>query len=1040
MKEVSNKIHFPNLEKDILAFWKSQKIFEKSIAQRSPDCEFVFYDGPPFATGTPHYGHLLAGTIKDVIPRYKTMRGYRVERRFGWDCHGLPVEFEVEQALQLEGRPDIFKLGVGQFNEACRKIVLRYTQEWRTTVDRMARWVDFDNDYKTMDLPYMESVWWVLKQLWDKNLIYEGRKVLPYSWRLSTPLSNFEANLNYQDTQDPSVTFKFPATDEENTFYLGWTTTPWTIPSNLACCVAPNGDYVKIQEKGTGEKFYLAKNRLVAYWPAQDYEILAEMKGEALKGRTYHPLFDFAQGRIDSRHAWQLVVDDYVSDASGTGIVHQAPAFGEDDLRIGLREGLDVFDPVDDDGNFKSYMGFLAGLNIKEADKPIIRHLKEKQRIFKQETLEHSYPFCWRTDTPLIYKAISTWFVNVEAIKEQMVANNRTIHWVPSHIQQGRFGKWLENARDWAISRNRFWGTPLPIWKSEEGDCLCFGSVAELEAAVGQKVEDLHKHFVDDLVVERHGKRYRRIPEVLDCWFESGSMPYGQQHYPFENKHRFEANFPADFICEGLDQTRGWFYSLMVVGTALSNKPTFHNCIVNGLVLAEDGKKMSKRLKNYPDPLDMLDQYGADSIRLYMLHSPAVRGDDLRFSQKGLVNTTRSTLLPLWNALAFLTTYAQIDGWEPTPEALHVAPSHPLDRWILSKLQSLIVQVRTHMDDYDLNKSVAPFVGFIDLLTNWYIRRSRRRFWKAEQGADKQAAYAVLYQVLLELSKIIAPFVPFIAEGIYRTLAHPSQPESVHLTNFPEPNETSRDLALEKQMELVLAAVSLGRALRTKHQLKIRQPLAKIFLVTRDPEAKAILKDMEDLITDELNIKTVQIAENEEDLVTYSAKANFKLLGSKLGAKMKPVAQAIAQLDPASLVQLRDGQGLSLQVAGETVALQAEDVLLQRHEKQGLLVLTENNLTVALDTELTEALKQEGLAREFVNKVQNMRKAQNLEVMQQIHVRFQTTKTVEEALMGFDPFIKTETLAKTVEAAPAGAEAVQWDINGESCWIELELV
>lgn len=966
------------------------------------------------------------------------MRGYRVERRFGWDCHGLPVEFEVEQALQLDGRPDIIKFGIGNYNEECRKIVLRYTREWRETVDRMARWVDFDNDYKTMDRTYMESVWWVLKQLWDNNLIYEGRKVVPYSWRLSTPLSNFEANLNYQDTQDPSITFKCQAADEENSFYLAWTTTPWTLPANLALCVGPDMVYAKIKVHASNETYILAKSRITGYFEEGYYQILSEFKGSELLGKSYQPLFDFAKEQVDTSNTWRVLVDDYVSDESGTGIVHQAPAFGEDDLRIGLREGLPVFDPVDDDGNFKAYTGFLAGLNLKEADKLIIRRLKEENNILKHETIQHSYPFCWRTDTPLIYKAISTWFVKVEAFKEQMVHNNQTIHWVPGHIRDGRFGKWLENARDWAISRNRFWGTPLPIWKSEEGEFLCLGSVAELEEAVGQKVEDLHRHFVDDLVIERNGKTYKRIPEVLDCWFESGSMPYGQEHYPFENKERFDANFPADFICEGLDQTRGWFYSLVVVGTALYNKPTFHNVIVNGMVLAEDGKKMSKRLKNYPDPTKMLDNYGADAIRLYMLNSPAVRGDDLRFSEKGLIDTIRSLLLPLWNALAFLTTYAKIDQWEPNTDIANLAPSNPLDRWILSKLQELIEKVGTSMDQYDLNKSVAPFVGFIDLLTNWYIRRSRRRFWKAEQGRDKQEAYAVLYQVLLEFSKVIAPFIPFIAEGIYQALRDEDREESVHLDSFPEVQEKYRDVSLERKMDLILSTVSMGRSLRSKHQLKIRQPLAKIFLITRDPDAKNILTDMEDLITDELNIKKVIVADNEEELISYSAKANFKVLGPKLGKKMKQTAQEISRLALDSLLQLRDGQGITLLVDGEALSLDPNDILIQRHEKEGLLVLTENNLTVALDTELTKELVQEGFAREFVNKIQNMRKEQAFAVMDRIQVRYQTTEPLQNAIGQFDHLIKAETLASLLEAAPTGEQALQWDINGEACSIEVE--
>ena len=733
MQEISNKIHFPELEKEILQFWRDEQIFQKSIDQRPEDRPFIFYDGPPFATGLPHYGHLLAGTIKDVIPRYKTMRNFRVERRFGWDTHGLPVEYEVEQDLKLNGAEEIREFGVGKFNEACRSIVLRYTVEWEETVDRMARWVDFENDYKTMDRDFMESVWWVFKQLWDKGLIYEGVKVVPYSWRVATPLSNFEANLNYKDTQDPSVTLRFRMLDAENTYALAWTTTPWTLPSNMALCAGPGLEYVRLLHKETGDRYHLVASRVETYFEEGSYEIEERMKGTALKGRPYEPLFDFAKKRKPSDNAWKIYNDEYVSDESGTGLVHLA-CFGEDDVRIFNREGIPIFDPVDEEGNFMQNMEFIAGLNVMEANRPISQKLKEKGLMFRQETVEHSYPFCWRTDTPLIYKPISTWFVKVESFRDRMVEHNRKVHWVPGHIRDGRFGKWLENARDWAISRNRFWGTPLPIWKSEDGDTLCFGSVEELENASGTKVPDLHKQHVDQLVIEHQGKTYRRVTEVLDCWFESGSMPYGQQHYPFENKEVFEANFPANFICEGLDQTRGWFYTLVVIAQALFDKPAFHNCVVNGLILAEDGKKMSKRLKNYPDPTQMLDRYGADAIRLYMLNSPAVRGEDLRFSEKGLVETTRTLLLPLWNALAFLTTYARIDGWEPTSENLELPRNNPLDRWILSKLAGLIDEVRNQMDLYDLNRSVAPFVGFIDLLTNWYIRRSRRRFWKAGQG------------------------------------------------------------------------------------------------------------------------------------------------------------------------------------------------------------------------------------------------------------------------------------------------------------------
>ena len=1037
MQEISNKIHFPELEKEILQFWRDEQIFQKSIDQRPEDRPFIFYDGPPFATGLPHYGHLLAGTIKDVIPRYKTMRNFRVERRFGWDTHGLPVEYEVEQDLKLNGAEEIREYGVGKFNEACRSIVLRYTAEWEETVDRMARWVDFENDYKTMDRDFMESVWWVFKQLWDKGLIYEGVKVVPYSWRVATPLSNFEANLNYKDTQDPSVTLRFRMLDAENTYALAWTTTPWTLPSNMALCAGPDLEYVRLLHKETGDRYHLVASRVETYFEEGSYEIEERMKGTALKGRPYEPLFDFAKKRKPSDNAWKIYNDEYVSDESGTGLVHLA-CFGEDDVRIFNREGIPIFDPVDEEGNFMQDMEFIAGLNVMEANRPISQKLKEKGLMFRQETVEHSYPFCWRTDTPLIYKPISTWFVKVESFRDRMVEHNRKVHWVPGHIRDGRFGKWLENARDWAISRNRFWGTPLPIWKSEDGDTLCFGSVEELENASGTKVPDLHKQHVDQLVIEHQGKTYRRVTEVLDCWFESGSMPYGQQHYPFENKEVFEANFPANFICEGLDQTRGWFYTLVVIAQALFDKPAFHNCVVNGLILAEDGKKMSKRLKNYPDPTQMLDQYGADAIRLYMLNSPAVRGEDLRFSEKGLVETTRTLLLPLWNALAFLTTYARIDGWEPTSENLELPRNNPLDRWILSKLAGLIDEVRNQMDLYDLNRSVAPFVGFIDLLTNWYIRRSRRRFWKAGQGSDKLEAYATLFQVLRNLSRVIAPFVPFIADGIHRALKQPGDPESVHLCLFPEKEaQMNRDSDLEQRMELVLSAVTMGRALRAKHQLKIRQPLRKITLITATPEAQRILEDLGELITDELNVKSVEISRDEKDLVELSAKANFKLLGRRMGKKMKSVSQAIAAMSPAQIRDYLQQGSIELMVDEESTRFENEEILVQRNQKEGLLVETDNLLTVALDTEINEELMQEGLAREFVNKVQNMRKEKNLDVMDRIVTRYRGSKVLESSLETHSDFIRTETLTNVLSSESV-LEGEDWDLNGEACRISIE--
>ena len=1035
MKEVSNALGFSKLEEGILNFWRKENIFRKSIEERSTKKLFSFYDGPPFATGLPHYGHLLAGTIKDVIPRYKTMQGYRVERRFGWDTHGLPVEYEVEQTLKLNGRQEIEKFGEYNFNEECRAIVLRYTKEWRETVERMARWVDFENDYKTMDIDFMESVWWVFKRLWEKDLIYEGVKVVPYSWRVSTPLSNFEANLNYKDIQDPSVTLRFKINGVDNLYFLAWTTTPWTLPSNMALCVGPNLKYCKIKDQKSENYYILAKSRVDSYFKHGNYKIIDEILGKDLKGITYEPLFDFARKHVDTTNTWAVQADSYVSDESGTGIVHLA-CFGEDDVKIFQREGIPIFDPVDEEGNFQNYMGFISGINIKDSEKLIIQHLKKEQKMFLHETVNHSYPFCWRTDTPLIYKPISTWFVNVEKIKDRIVSHNKNVHWVPNHIRDGRFGKWLENARDWAISRNRFWGTPIPVWKSDDGDILCIGSVDELENISGGKIMDLHKHFVDKIFIEKDGTKYKRVPEVLDCWFESGSMPYAQEHYPFENKELFESNFPADFICEGLDQTRGWFYTLAVLGSALFDTPAFKNCVVNGLILAEDGKKMSKRLKNYPDPKEMLDKYGADAIRLYMLNSPAVRGEDLRFSEKGLIETTRQQLLPLWNALSFLTTYAKIDGWEPTPENLSVEKNNPMDLWIISRLQKLTEEVKKEMDEYDLNRSVAPFVGFIDLLTNWYIRRSRRRFWKAGRGIDKLAAYATLYNVLMEFSKIVAPFIPYIADGIFMSLRKETDHKSVHLAFFPEVDQNFRNIELENQMDIVLSTVSMGRALRAKHQLKIRQPLPRIFLVTRDSKAKIVLEKLADLITEELNIKEILITPDEEELVNLSAKANFQTLGKKLGKKMKLAAKDISNLSQEDIRKIQKGINISLNIDGDVMEFTPEDVLLQREEKEGILVETDNRLTVALDTELNEDLIQEGLAREFVNKVQNMRKEMDLDVMDRIIIKFQGSEKVNKALQNFSDFVCIETLSNKLESENS-LGSTEWNLNGENCRIKL---
>ena len=1039
-ESVSNKINFPELEADILKFWKEHDTFKKSLDLRRNSPEFVFYDGPPFATGLPHYGHLLAGTIKDIVPRYQTMRGHYVDRRFGWDCHGLPVEYEMEQELKISGKRDIEKLGVDVFNEKCRSIVLRYTHEWRQIVTRMGRWVDFDNDYKTMDKEYMESIWWVFKSLWDKDLIYEGSKILPYCPRCATPLSNFETNQGYEEVQDPAITVRFALEDRPRTYILAWTTTPWTLPSNLALAVGPTIRYVKVRD---GEDiYYLAKDRLSVYYKKPDQiQILEEVEGSKLVGLRYEPLFSFFADQQKKSNAFRVCAAEFVSTEDGTGIVHIAPGFGEDDYRLGQAEGLPAICPVDEEGRFTNAVPDYFGREVKEADADIMRRLKEEGKLVHRSTIQHSYPHCWRCDKPLIYKAISTWFVRVEKIREKIMASNQQTFWVPDHLRDGRFGKWLEGARDWAISRNRYWGAPLPIWRNKEGEILCAGSVAELENLSGKKVDDLHKHFVDKIEIpsRKGGSPLKRIPEVLDCWFESGSMPYAQSHYPFENKKRFEDHFPADFIAEGLDQTRGWFYTLMVLSTALFDKPAFKNVIVNGLVLAEDGRKMSKRLKNYPDPVAMLDLYGADALRLYMIYSPVVRAENLCFSEEGVKNALRHLLIPLWNAYSFFVTYAKIDHWSPKSTVQSSASAHLLDRWIHSSLERLTQEVVKAMDGYDLQQAIRPFVRFIEDLTNWYIRRSRRRFWKSTDDEDKAQAYATLYEVLLRLSKIAAPFIPFVSEAIYRNLRTPEMPESVHLCDFPISNSQQRNSEIEAQMDDVMTAVGLGRQLRADHNLKVRQPLSGIHVVCRDPGRLDRIKALADVISDELNVKNVWFDVQESELALFSGKPNFSRLGPRLGPLVKKAAAAIQKLDAESLSRLLDGKIISVTFDGQSLELSPDDVIVDRKPKEGLVVASQNELVVALETDLTQELIREGLAREFVNKVQSMRKTADLDVTQRIRVAYSGSDSVQEAVEEYKDYIAAETLClESVYSKDLPVETSSWDLNGHPCLIRID--
>ncbi|MCL1815683.1 MAG: isoleucine--tRNA ligase [Treponema sp.] len=1076
---VDPKVSFPKLEEEILAFWEEEKIFQQSVSRREGNPDFVFYDGPPFATGLPHFGHFVPSTIKDIIPRYKTMKGFHVERRFGWDCHGLPVETLIEKELGLDSKSDIERYGVAKFNEACRASVLRYVKEWRTVITRLGRWVDFDNDYKTMEAPYMETIWHVLASLWEKDLLYEGHYILPYCPRCATVLSNHELNLGgYKDVHDPAITVRFRITGAVPgssaarnveaadlaqgaggaAYLLAWTTTPWTLPSNLALVLGPDISYVMIQDGA--DRYILAESRLNGYYNSETgYRIIWHKKGEELLGINYEPLFPYFAYAAENG-AFRTYPGDYVTTEDGTGIVHTAPGFGEDDERVLRGTGIPMVCPVDAECRFTGEVADYQGLFVKDADRGIIERLKTEGKLVKRDQILHAYPHCWRCGSPLVYRAVVSWFVSVEKIKAAMLKANSEIHWVPEHIKGGRFGKWLEGARDWAISRNRYWGNPLPIWRCDDcGKTICIGSREELKALSGKTPEDLHKHFVDEITIpcvkspdNREGVEkavpcrgiMKRIPEVLDCWFESGAMPYGQNHYPFENKQFFEDHFPADFISEGLDQTRGWFYTLHVLAAALFKRPAFNNCIVSGLVLASDGKKMSKSLKNYTDPMEVVNSFGADALRLFLIHSAVVKAEDLRYSDEGVREVMKSIIIPLWSAYSFLVTYANIDKVEI--QGAPDSPSNPLDRWILSEAENLKEKTGEALEAYDLSRAVNPILEFIDKLNNWYIRRSRRRFWKstaAEDSSsntggividnDKADAYGSLFEALKTLITAAAPFMPFTTDAIWQNLRLESDPPSVHLADYPEPRENRRDRNLEFKMAAVLHAVSMGRALRSQYSLKIRQPLKTVELVTRNPEEKKALLEMEDSIREELNVKNVVFRENEEDLVEYEAKANFRVLGKELGKDMKAAAERIAALNQTEIQGLLEGAALSIDLdTGRSVEITSDKLDIRRIEKAKLRVLNEGTLTVALDTEITEELSQEGDVRDLVRGVQNARKEAGLEVTDRIVLCIFGSSRLRQAWEAFADYVADETLASAVEWGET-KNMIQFD-SGETTW------
>lgn len=1015
-REVSPKQSFPKLEEDVLHFWNEKRIFERSVNERPEEDSYTFYDGPPFATGLPHYGHILTSIIKDVVPRYQTMKGKRVERRFGWDCHGLPIENIIEKKLDLGNRQAIEAFGVDKFNEECRSVVLQYTKEWEETITRIGRWVDFENDFKTMDPSYMESLWWVFQQLWEKGLIYEGHKSLPYCYRCATPLSNFEAGLDdsYRMKQDPSVTVQFTVKDQEHTTILAWTTTPWTLPGNMALAVSPDLVYVKISD---GEQYIvLAKERFDAYAKdLSDFTVVEEFTGSHMENWRYEPLFPYYADKV-KEGAFQVVLADFVTATDGTGVVHIAPGFGEDDHELAMAKHIPVVVHVDDTGAIVDEATDFAGMNVHDANHAVIDWLKSHRSLLKHETIDHNYPHCWRCDTPLIYRAISTWFVRVTDVKQRLLDANARITWVPEYVGKGIFHNWLEGARDWAISRSRYWGTPLPVWRCD--DChatTVVGSIADLEKRTGTVVKDLHKHFVDELtfpcdVCDNAEARQRRVPEVLDCWFESGSMPYAQLHYPFENAEQFERSFPADFITEYVGQTRGWFYTLTILAAALYDKPSFLNAVVHGIVLAEDGRKMSKRLQNYPDPTEVLNKYGADALRLYVMSSAVVKGDDLRFSERDLSEMQRRVLLTLWNTYSFFVTYANVDGWEP-PVSLDDGwkPTHILDRWILSELQVVVRELDTHFTSNDLLRAARVLPKFVDDLSNWYVRRSRRRFWKSDSDVDKNDAYRTLWQTLVVLSRAVAPLIPFMAEEMYRNLTATveSAKDSVHLDDFPTVMAEWHDVALSDQMADIRRAVLLGRQARDAAQIKVRQPLAGLrlsgFATTFTDDDLAIIKD-------ELNVESVVVVDSLDDVVQRTVLPVFSVLGPRVGANMGAIQKALANGDFTE----QDDHSL---VVGDEVVKTGEYEVRYESSDERWSVAGHHGAVVALDTEISDELRLWGVVRDILRVAQELRKEAELSVSDHIVVGIVVEQPDVRTLLEGDAhaLVMKELLADRVE-------------------------
>ncbi len=1033
--KVSTDLSSVEREKAITAFWKEHDIFQKSMQNREGQENFTFFDGPPTANGKPHIGHVLTRAVKDLIPRYRTMKGYHVLRKAGWDTHGLPVELEVEKQLGISGKPQIEKYGIEDFIKKCKDSVFTYQSEWEEMSDRVGFWADMDDPYVTYHNDYIESVWWALRQIWDKGLLYKGHKIMPYCPRCGTSLSSHEVAQGYKDIKENSLIVKFKIPNKENEYILAWTTTPWTLPSNVALCVNPGETYVKVQAED-GSAYILAKALVKNVFGDAEVQEIEAYRGTDLCGMEYEPLYTFV--KPDSK-AYYIIADNYVTMDDGTGIVHIAPAFGEDDSRVCKENGLPFICHVNTQGKFIPETGEWSGLFVKDTDKLIIRDLKERNQCFSVIPFTHSYPFCWRCDTPLLYYACDTWFIKMTAVRDQLLKNNETVNWLPDNIKHGRFGNFLENIIDWGLSRSRYWGTPLPIWECGCGHRHVVGSIQELKEMGINCPEDieLHKPYVDQVKLRcpECGGEMTRVPEVIDCWFDSGSMPFAQWHYPFENKEKFEENFPANFISEAVDQTRGWFYTLMAISTLLFDKAPYKNVIVLGHVQDDKGVKMSKHKGNVILPMDILNAQGSDAVRWYFYSNSAPWLPN-RFSAKNVSESQRKFLGTLWNTYAFYVLYAEIDQFDPTRYRLEDCKLTVMDRWILSKLNHVIDNVDKNLDSYRITEATRAITEFTDELSNWYVRRCRGRFWGSALSEDKIAAYMTLNTTLVTFSKVCAPFIPFMTEEIYQNLVlsvDASAPESVHLCDFPKAQASFDNPEIEQEMDAIRKIVMLGRACRNEANIKNRQPLSKLYIQTENKVNAAY----NDIILEELNIKEVAFTDQASDFITYHFKPQMRTVGPKYGKLMRPIFDEIAKMDGAAVMdQLNSGTPLTLTVDGTEVSIGKEDVLIETLQKDGFVSTSDQGFTVVLDTNLTDALIAEGFEREFISKVQTMRKDSGFEVTDHIHVCYFGSDKLKAVIADFEEEIKAQLLAETIVEQKAES-AKEWNINGEKVTISI---